>query len=61
MGNVVAVRDVLLGPPHDVQCERVDSSWEFLLSLVQRDLLACVQVLNHHARQDLLRGHINPE
>lgn len=60
MGNVVAVRDVFLGPPHDVQREWVDSSWEFLLSLVQWDLLSRVQVLNHHARQDLLHGHRKP-
>lgn len=64
MGNLLSdmlvVRDVLLGPPHDVQCEWVDSRWEFLLGLVQRDLLARVQVLNHHARQDLLQGQEKP-
>lgn len=61
MGKVVVVvRDVLLGPPHDVQCEGVDACREFLLGLVQWDLLTRVQVLNHHARQDLLQRHVKP-
>ena len=52
--RVGSVRYVLLGPPHDVEGEGVDGRGELLLRLDQRDLLPRVQVLDHHAGQDLL-------
>jgi len=48
------LHDVLLGPPHDVQRQRVDPRRKLLLRLDERDLLPRVQILDHHTGQNLL-------
>jgi len=54
MEKAVLLRDILLGSPHDVKCEWVDSSGEFLFCLDQRDLLTSVQILDHYTCKNLL-------
>lgn len=48
------LRNVLLGPPHDVQSEGVNPCRKFLLCLDKRNFFPCIQVLDHHAGQDFL-------
>lgn len=54
MKCLFCLRNVLLGPPHDVQSEGVDPCRKFLLCLDKRNFFPCIQVLDHHAGQDFL-------
>lgn len=51
---IFCLRNVFLGPPHDVQSERVDPCRKFLLCLDQRNLFPSVQILDHHTGEDFL-------
>lgn len=48
------LRYVLLGPPHDVQSERVNPSRKFLFCLDKWDFFTSVQIFYHHTSQDFL-------